>query len=251
MPSSQQISGDTTGAIAIESRSTGLSRTATGAAEGVARAQSLPRDRHVSRYPLISIAQKIQTLICRVAASASEGVIRPRAGARGYRKVQSSKDVGITFWFAPRAPPTSEVASSANPLATGHNEVWRKWQAAPIRTNALRTALCSSPLKTQGHGCKPPSRFEGWLAGDDSIAVVQELGDADGSREPQLLRFDCLVAMSEEIAQPDDRRPRNFRMLRLHLTRHAIRGLAHNKECPLQRGSGRSLAFARELSERH
>ena len=146
---------------------------------------------------------------------------------------------------------TDALASSANPLATGHNEVWRKWQAAPIRTNALRTALCSSPLKTQGHGCKPPSRFEGWLAGDDSIAVVQELGDADGSREPQLLRFDCLVAMSEEIAQPDDRRPRNFRMLRLHLTRHAIRGLAHNKECPLQRGSGRSLAFARELSERH
>jgi len=69
----REIFAETPGSIAIESRSTGLSRTATGAADGVARAQSLPRDRHVSRYPLISIAQKIQTLICRVAASASEG----------------------------------------------------------------------------------------------------------------------------------------------------------------------------------
>ena len=44
--------------------------------------------------------------------------------------------------------------------------------------------------------------------------------------------------MSEEVAKSDDRRPRNFRMLRLHFTGHAIRGLAHNEECPLQCGPG-------------
>ena len=53
----------------------------------------------------ISIAQMIQALICRVAASASERVvIRPLAGARGYQKVQSSKDVGITLRFVIASP---------------------------------------------------------------------------------------------------------------------------------------------------
>ena len=72
--------------------------------------------------PLLSIAQKIQTLICPVAASASEwrfvhsltlaatevrdrpasheaGHYGPLAGARGYRRVQRSKDVGIRCVF--------------------------------------------------------------------------------------------------------------------------------------------------------
>ena len=98
VPSSQQISGDTTGAIAIESRSTGLGCTATVAAEGVARAQSLPRDRHVSRYPLISIAQKIQTLICRVAASASEGDPFTRWSSRLPNEVVYTAHFRVTYW---------------------------------------------------------------------------------------------------------------------------------------------------------
>jgi len=94
----REIFAETPGSIAIESRSTGLSRTAAVAADGVARAQSLPRDRHVGRYPLISIAKKIQTLICRVAASASEGDPFTRWSSRLPNEVVYTAHFRVTYW---------------------------------------------------------------------------------------------------------------------------------------------------------
>ncbi len=111
--------------------------------------------------PLLSIAQKIQTLICPVAASASEwrfvhsltlaatevrdrpasheaGHYGPLAGARGYRRVQRSKDVGIRCVFPRRRP-------LAHACGYGRAGSSRLSRGGPLRSTRWRSRLPKSP----------------------------------------------------------------------------------------------------------